>query len=761
MTKSTAPHHPMAVLTALLIVLSFSATQAQPLPAHNLSFTRIPASWDEGLPLGNGLTGALIWHNGKKLRMSLDRADLWDEREAIDLKKNNITYAWVKQQWLANNYAEVQKFGDQPYEDIPWPTKLPGAALEFNLHSGAFTVLNIASATAALDWSAEKIRLECFVHAEKNFGVFILRNAPEGTEPDLVPPMYQQQNTDGPANSVEGQSLQRLGYTQGVITRHADGISYLQQGAGGFRYEVSVAWKRLGKNLLGVWSIAAYPKEDNRHQAALEECRIALQKTYEELKEEHAAWWKNYWSASEVRLPDPMLDRQYHLEMYKLGSVARTGAPPISLQAVWTADNGKLPPWKGDFHHDLNTQLSYWPAYTGNQMTLAQSYTDWLWKVREENREYTRTFFGVDGLNVPGVTTLSGKQMGGWIQYSFSPTISAWLAQHFYWQWIYSGDENFLRERAYPYIRDAAVFLDNVMITENGKRYLPLSSSPEYHDNRREAWFGRWTNYDLALVENAFRMAEATALKAGFPDDAAHWRKVRTELPAPDTNETGLTIAPGQNLDESHRHIAQLMALFPLGTLNPDSKENKQLIDASLKRLEEKGTSLWTGYSFSWAACLYARAKAGNKAGEQLRIFADNFCLPNSFHANGDQKTGQYSRFRYRPFTLEGNLAFARGVHEMLMQSHTGIVEIFPALPDNWPDITFRNLRAENGFLITATRSKGRTETIEVTATTDASLRIRVPDHLTASRIPGKGPANDVQSFPMKAGETIRFTRRQ
>lgn len=348
--------------------------------------------------------------------------------------------------------------------------------------------------------------------------------------------------------------------------------------------------------------------------------------------------------------------------------------------------------------------------------------------------------------------------MGGWIQYSFSPTISAWLAQHFYWQWIYTGNETFLKERAYPYLRDVAVFLDNIMLKRDGKRFLPLSSSPEYHNNSREAWFDKWTNYDLALVDNLYRMAEQAALMARFPDDAARWRRIRSELPSPDVNLTGLTIAPGQNLDESHRHLAQLMALFPLGTLNPDSDSNRNLIAASLKRMEDMGTSLWTGYSFSWAACLYARALEGEKAAENLRIFADNFCLPNSFHANGDQKTGKYSNFRYRPFTLEGNLAFARGVHEMLMQSHNGTVEVFPAIPTPWQNATFKNLRSENGFLISADKANGRIRSIEVTASAAAALRIRVPVHLKASRVPAKGAANDIQVFPMKAGETIRFT---
>jgi alpha-L-fucosidase 2 len=119
------------------------------------------------------------------------------------------------------------------------------------------------------------------------------------------------------------------------------------------------------------------------------------------------------------------------------------------LQAVWTADNGRLPPWKGDFHHDLNTQLSYWPGYIANHSDLTAGFTNWLWNVRSQNSRWTKSYFGTEGLNVPGVTTISGKEMGGWIQYSMSPTTVAWLAQHFYWQYKFGSDEVFLKKQMF------------------------------------------------------------------------------------------------------------------------------------------------------------------------------------------------------------------------------------------------------------------------------------------------------------------------
>ena len=738
------------VLTVICMTASW--LYAQPLPRHNLNNPKLPVSWDEALPLGNAMVGALVWHNGTNLRLSLDRADLWDERATIDFSR--LRYDWVYRQVLDNNYGIVQQYGDVPYEDIAWPTKIPGAALEFRLSADAVNELDIATATVTIKWK-NGTRMRTFVHATGTYGMFEITQAPAGLRPVLIPPAYRTGKKSGNANSVEGQSLERLGYDQGVVTETSDAVTYTQTGSLGFAYQVAVVWKWNKGTLTGVWSIDAGDRDRAKPLAATETCRQALAEGFDAAMTTHTGWWKDYWNRSSIRLPDPVIDRQYHLEMYKLGCVARIGAPAITLQSVWTADNGKLPPWKGDFHHDLNTQLSYWPAYSGNHTDLAQSFTDWLWEVREENRRYTREFFGKNGLNVPGVTTLKGSPMGGWIQYSFSPTVSAWLAQHFYWQWRYTGDEGFLTDRAYPYISDVATFLDEVMVHENGMRKLPIGSSPEYHDNKVTAWFTRWTNYDLSLVINLFQMASVAAEAAGRLDDARRWEKVLAELPPLDRNETGLTIAPGQNLTESHRHIAHLMALHPLGTLNPDDDASRDLISRSLRHLEAQGTDWWTGYSFSWAACLYARAHEGTAAAKQLDIFARNFCLSNSFHANGDQQTGKYSRFRYRPFTLEGNLAFAQGVHEMLLQSHEGFIEIFPAVPDTWSDIAFRDLRTEGAFLVSAQKRHGQFQSAVIKATKSGLLKVRTTGSLTSSVPPMRQEPGNILVFDLKSGDSV------
>ena len=154
---------------------------------------------------------------------------------------------------------------------------------------------------------------------------------------------------------------------------------------------------------------------------------------------------------------------------------------------------------------------------------------------------------------------------------------------------------------------------------------------------------------------------------------------------------------------------------------------DSSIIENSLRRIEEKGTRAWCGYSFSWMASLYARAYKADSAARQLQIFASNFCSSNSFHLNGDQKGGQYSDFTYRPFTLEGNFAFAQGVHELLLQSRNGYIEVFPATPSGWHDVSFSDLRAEGAFLISAAKVDGKFSDVTIRAEKGGRLRIKLP----------------------------------
>ncbi len=225
-------------------------------------------------------------------------------------------------------------------------------------------------------------------------------------------------------------------------------------------------------------------------------------------------------------------------------------------------------------------------------------------------------------------------------------------------------------------------------------------------------------------------------------------------------DETGLTIAPGQDLEVSHRHMSPYMAIYPLGIVNVDDAKGKDIINKSIHWIEEKGTHNWCGYSFSWMGCLYAKAQEGNKAAIMLRDFATNFCSINSFHLNGDQKGGQYSSFTYRPFTLEGNFAFARGIQEMLIQSDHGYIEVFPAVPDNWLNVSFKTFRTEGAFLVSAEEENGNVSEIIINSKAGGKLMLKLPFKkwtVTGVKSDQVKMKNDIASVNMPKGSIVIF----
>jgi hypothetical protein len=762
----------LALLLAAQTVAPAAVENAAPAvepSAHDLTFSKLAPSWDEAVPLGNAHVGALVWQKGANLRFSLDHVALWDLRQKPAMAElDRYNFKWVEKQALTRNYKLVQDRYDTPYGRIPFPTKIPGGALEFDARALGETEsvrLYLRNALCEVKWRSG-VRLQTFVHASENSGWFRFENAPQNFEPRLDAPPYGERKKGRVANSLQTGTLGTLGYSQGKIVRSGDTLLYHQTGSNGFFYEIAVAWRRDGNALEGVWTIR--PKTENATANATvpplaEQLKKTLQTGFSAAYTAHKKWWQNYWAKATVSIPDAQLAKQYHNEMYKFGAAARKDAPPISLQAVWTADDGKLPPWFGDFHHDLNTQLSYWPCYAGNRLEEGSGYLNWLWDIIPESKKYTRSFFGVDGLNVAGVGTIKGEPMGGWIQYSFGITVSAWLSQHFYLHWLYSRDKDFLKNRAYPYLKEVAIFLDNISVRDAaGKRKLPLSASPEIFNNSRQAWFLTTTNYDLALIRFVFGAADECARELGEFTEADRWRTILSEWPDYDLDSDGaLTFAKGFPQTQSHRHLSHIMAMHPLGLIDPANGErDKKIIAATLKKLDKVGSAEWCGYSFSWLGNVKARALDGEGAAKALKIFAGSFCLPNTFHVNGEQTRLGYSSLHYRPFTLEGNFAFASGIHEMLLQSHTGVIRLFPAIPAAWKEASFENLRATGAFLVSAKLAGGKVVSVRVFSEKGGLLRIGKPDGANANTLKLRGgkllkEENNIWFIETSAGEEV------
>jgi alpha-L-fucosidase 2 len=757
----------VGLLTLAVIPLCRPAG-AQPRPEHGLHYTQPATVWDEAMPLGNGLLGALVWGDGRPLRISLDRTDLWDLRPVPEFHAAEYSYERMRQWVREGRIDDLHRLYDQPY-GYPGPTKIPAGRIELLLGEERLfenASLDLAGATAVMRFR-DGVTVRVFVHATEPLGLIHITGKPAQVTL-LAPPFAGKITEEAGANKISAGDLATLRYEAPVQERGDTWAGYLQKGWGDFRFAVALAWQDSETGWLGVWSICTSQDASDPLATARERCTAALAEGWNELVRSHEQWWSTYWNRASVSVPNPVLERQWYLETYKFGAAARADTPPITLQGPWTADDMKIPPWKGDYHHDLNTQLSYWPAYSGNRLEGASGYVRWLWATKENARAWTKRFFDRPGLNVPMTADLEQNQIGGWHQYTHSATTAAWLAHHFYLHWRYSEDRQFLKERLYPWLRDTATFLE--AITEkgpDGRRTLPLSSSPEINDNRLTAWFPSITNYDLALIRWTLGTAADVADALGKSQDASRWRRVLAEMPelTLDPNTHALLVAKDYPLPASHRHFSHLMAIHPLGLIRWESgPRDQEIIKASLADLETRGTSAWCGYSFSWLANLAARARDGEKAERALQIFSEAFCLRNGFHCNGDQSGKGYSSFRYRPFTLEGNFAAAAGLQEMLLQSYSGTIRVFPALPASWKDASFKTLRAEGAFLVSARRKDGVTQQVEILAEKGGTLRIESPfpdTEYSAIRVPAQDIEEQGKDLVVRTspGQKIVLTR--
>jgi alpha-L-fucosidase 2 len=668
--------------------------------------------WDEALPLGNGLLGGLVWGAGNTLNVSLDRGDLWDLRVPEVLRSEEWTFATVRRLVAEGDHERRVELFDDPYDMIPYPTKLPGGRLVVVLDSDMVArefTLRLSTAEAQVSYGDREAT--GFFSAVEPVALFRL---PSPTAHVAL---------------TRPTSLDVLGYPPADTGRGAGTVWMEQRAALGLRYAIVAGTRPDGDGMVLAVTIASTADGDDPLDIARARVASALERGYAAMAEPHRAWWRRFWDVSEVHLPDSAIQAQYDLAKYFYGAASRRGAPPIPLQGVWTADGGTLPPWKGDFHNDLNTQTTYLACDAAGLDEACESWLDFNWKLLPAYRRFAREFFGVGGAAVPGVMALDGQPLGGWGQYSLSPTMGAWVAQAYHLHWRYTGDHAFLVERAYPFLSEIGEATLALLEPDSaGMLKLPLSTSPEIRDNSPAAWLPPNSNFDLALLRWLFAALVETAEAAGDPEGAQRWGEALRRLDPLDRDAaTGaLTFARGLPYAESHRHFSHAMALHPLALLDPEGAD-AATVHSTLDGLAEYGSDWWVGYSFSWYSAMLARAGRAEEALRQLEIFVRAFLLRNGFHANGDQIGGGYSRFTYRPFTLEGNFLAMHAVQEMLLQSWGGTVRVFPAVSARWADASFRDLRAEGGFRVSATRRGGCTARVGITATRDAELRLRDP----------------------------------
>ena len=289
-------------------------------------------SWDEAVPLGNGLLGGLLWGQDNLLRLSLDRGDLWDERPATGIRLEEFNWPNIIQLVRAGKAGEANRIMDHPYSQ-PHPTKLPGGRLEIELPAGTkLTAFELDLATAqGYAWLADGNKAEVFFSAVKP--VALLRiPGPEVKGLKLVTPFGQAQTGDSGPNSAAARAL---GYPAAKFSSEGAASWYVQEAAEGLSYCVCAGSKRAADHTLLAVTVTSTADGPGFVDLAKRRVAEALAAGYAAMLEPHVAWWKAFWAKSSVTLPETeyAILRQYYLVRYFYGAASRKGAPPMPPSA--------------------------------------------------------------------------------------------------------------------------------------------------------------------------------------------------------------------------------------------------------------------------------------------------------------------------------------------------------------------------------------------------------------------------------------------
>ena len=741
---------------------------------HDLVFPRTIEKWDEAIPLGNGKIGTLIWGKADELRFSLDRTDIWDRTPPAECSNKDFTYSHLVELAKAGKTKEIRDLFDAPYQR-PLPTKLPAGKLLFHFRNGynVKSQLKLEEAAASLEIETEtgKIQLQAFCHGSNEIGMINIAAPLSEFSYELVPVQYgnkkshgqslgecasgdcvpgkctsdevasgehDQEKYDPDNREISQGSINQLFYEKAQKNTEKDEklnqtVTWFTQPVDkNFSYGIVAGCKEYVEKTVIFYKVVTSQDGENWIEDGKNQIKKELETGFDANFKTHKEWWNNYWNKSRISLPDEDMEKQWYITNYLFGSCSRKGCYPMPLQGVWTADDGNLPPWKGDYHNDLNTQFSYSHFYKANHLEEGESFIDFLWNLRGEAKNFAKKFYGAEGICFPGVMTIDGKPLGGWPMYSLSPVHQIWLCQSFIEYYRYTGNEDFLKNKMWPFCKETGVFISSILEKKaDGLYYLPVSSSPEIHDDEQASWLKPNSNYDLSLLIYLFRNLVYFADKLELKKEKEHWQEYLDNLPPLAINDKNvLMLSPDESLNESHRHLSNSMAIYPLYLYDYNNEKDKEIIDSTILDYERLGTGYWVGFSFPWMSHLYSIQGNGEGAYAQLKIFWECFCSPNGFHLNGDYKKRGITTFHYRPFTLEANMLAADGLQEMLFQMRNGEISLFPAIPEKWKTgkVSFNNFRGERGLLVSACLENGKVISCNITAVNNQSLIIKGPN---------------------------------
>ncbi|MFI6831344.1 glycosyl hydrolase family 95 catalytic domain-containing protein [Kribbella sp. NPDC050241] len=419
---------------------------------------------------------------------------------------------------------------------------------------------------------------------------------------------------------------------------------------------------------------------------------------------------------------------------YLLMASSRPGTQAANLQGIWNTD--RRPMWASDWTNNINTQMNYWPADLTGLGECFDPLTDLLEGLATSGAQTARILYDAPGwvshhnADIWRATWPVGEG-GDDPVWSMCATCGVWLTAHLMEHYRFQQDLGFLRDRAYPLIAGAAEFVLSMLVEDGDGRlqFIP-STAPEHHfvlPSGEKASVDLTSTYDIWLIRELFaNLHEAEEVLGLCSELAVRAAAARDRLPA-------VRITPDGRLFEwptdwppsepDHRHQSHLYGLYPGAEIDP--ARTPELAAAARASLELRTAGATNGgWTAAWLVALWARLFDPEKAAEVIRDYLSRLVSDNLLHRDGDI------------FQIDANFGMTGCIPELLIQSHTDTIRLLPALPADWPDGSFRGLRARGGLSFDVSWSGGRLTAVSVVAAQRGTYRIAWPDGEVTVELP-------------------------